>query len=91
MGKPKDEESARVEEQEREVGQDGEIKEGREKAGSKKDRGRSVGREWGGWSRGQEAFDIDEIQQVGGVSLKDGRESGRGGGGRREGREREWV
>jgi len=28
---------------------------------------------------GQEALDIDEIQQVGGVSLKDGRESGRRG------------
>jgi len=35
VGKPKDEESAKVEEQECKVGQDGEIKEGREKAGSR--------------------------------------------------------
>jgi len=42
--------------------------------------------------REKKEFDLDEIQQVEDVALKDGRESGRdglrGGGG---GREREWV
>jgi len=53
LDKPKEKEAAMGEEQEREVGQAGEIMEGREKTGREGERrGRSVGRGGGGWSRG---------------------------------------
>ena len=53
LDKPKEKEAATGEEQEREVGQAGEIMEGREKTGREGERrGRSVGRGGGGWSRG---------------------------------------
>ena len=73
------------------MGQDGEIRERREKAGREKDGREKVEGVWGedeeDGAGGREAFDLDEIQQVGDVSLKDGRESGRSGeGGATEGR-----
>ena len=96
LDKPKDEEVAMGEEQEREVGQAGEIMEGREKTGREKDGERVLEEEEEDGAGGQEAFELNDFQQVGrGVSLNGEREkkaegvwgqqegewAGRGGGG----------